>query len=276
MNDIIKTNLIGTETYEIIFNNKEICENSKPGQFLILQKDEYSERIPLTIVSCEEGTVRIIIKVVGRSSLEISKMKVGDSFKDVVGPLGNPSEIEKYGNIICIGGGVGAAPLLPVAKGLKDSGNNIISILGAADKNSLILEDEFKNISDDLYIATNDGSKGIKGFVTDILKKLLEENKPDVIWAIGPMIMMKEVTKLAVKYDVPCWVSLNPIMVDGTGMCGACRVQIKNQIKFACVDGPEFNGADVNWDELISRLSQYKDQEKKASEFKCRCENHAE
>lgn len=276
MNDIIKTNLIGTETYEIIFNNKEICENSKPGQFLILQRDEYSERIPLTIVSCEEGTVRIIIKVVGRSSLEISKMKVGDSFKDVVGPLGNPSEIEKYGNIICIGGGVGAAPLLPVAKGLKDSGNNIISILGAADKNSLILEDEFKNISDDLYIATNDGSKGIKGFVTDILKKLLEENKPDVIWAIGPMIMMKEVTKLAVKYDVPCWVSLNPIMVDGTGMCGACRVQIKNQIKFACVDGPEFNGADVNWDELISRLSQYKDQEKKASEFKCRCENHAE
>ncbi len=276
MNEIIKTNLIGTETYEIVFNNKEICENSKPGQFLILQKNEYSERIPLTIVSCEEGTVRIIIKVVGRSSSEISKIKVGDSFKDVVGPLGNPSEIEKYGNIVCIGGGVGAAPLLPVAKGLKDAGNNIISILGAADKKSLILENEFKKISDDLFIATNDGSKGKRGFVTDVLKNLLNENKPDVIWAIGPMIMMKEVTKLTVQYDVPCWVSLNPIMVDGTGMCGACRVQIKEQIKFACVDGPEFNGADVNWDELISRLSQYKEQEKKASEYKCRCENHAE
>ncbi|MDK2951073.1 MAG: ferredoxin/flavodoxin---NADP+ reductase [Kosmotogales bacterium] len=275
MNEIIEINCIANLTYEIIFCNGEICENSKPGQFLILQKDEFSERVPLTIVNCEDGKVRVIIKVVGRSSLEISEMKVGDSFKNVVGPLGNHSEIRKYGNIVCIGGGVGAAPLLPVTRELKKTGNKIISILGAADANSLILDDEFEKISEKLYITTNDGSKGKKGFVTDILKELLKEKKVDIIWAIGPMIMMREVTKLSVENAVPCWVSLNPIMVDGTGMCGACRVHIKNEIKFACVDGPEFSGADVNWDELISRLSQYRDQEKSATEYKCRCDSNA-
>jgi len=233
-----------------------VAKKAQPGQFIILRIDETGERIPLTIADFDrkKGTVTIIFMEVGKTTLQLGLMEVGDSILNFAGPLGVPSEIEKFGTVVCIGGGVGIAPLYPIIRALKDAGNTVISILGARNKDLLMLEDEIKEHSDTLLIATDDGSKGKKGFVSDVLQGLIDEGTSiDVVWAIGPVIMMKVVADLTKKYDIKTVVSLNPIMVDGTGMCGGCRVTIGDETKFACVDGPEFDGHLVDFDNLMAR-----------------------
>lgn len=240
----------------------------KPGQFIIICiNNEYSERIPLTIVdaSPERGTITLFWQRVGRTTAELSDMQVGDKLDAVAGPLGRPTSIEYFGTVICVGGGIGNAPLLPIAKALKKANNTIISIIGAKTKELLILEHEFEMISDELIITTDDGSYGRKDLVTEPLKEICQRSKkPNQVFAIGPAIMMKFCCEVTKKYAIPTQVSLNTIMVDGTGMCGGCRVEVEGQAKFVCVDGPEFDGHKVNFDLMIKRLSAYKAQEEKA------------
>ncbi len=233
-----------------------VAKKAVAGQFIIFRIDEKGERIPLTIADYDrkEGTVTVIFMEVGKTTKQLGTLNVGDSLLNFAGPLGKPSEIEKYGTVVCIGGGVGIAPLYPVVRELKKAGNYVISILGARNEKLLMLEKEIDEFSDELHICTDDGSKGTKGFVSDILQKLIDEQKKiDIVWAIGPVIMMKVVSNLTKKYDIKTIVSLNPIMVDGTGMCGGCRVSIGGENKFACVDGPEFDGHLVDYDNLMLR-----------------------
>lgn len=244
-----------------------VAKKAQAGQFVILRIDEKGERIPLTIADYDrnEGTVTIIFMEVGKTTKQLGKMEVGDKLLNFAGPLGKPSEIEKYGNAVMIGGGVGIAPLYPIVRELKKAGNYIISILGARNEKLLMLEDEIEEFSDELYICTDDGSKGEKGFVSNVLQKLINKGKKiDIVWAIGPVIMMKVVSDLTRKYDIKTVVSLNPIMVDGTGMCGGCRVLVGDETKFACVDGPEFDGHLVDFDNLILRNMRFIEEEKHA------------
>jgi len=247
-----------------------VAEARKPGQFVIVGiSDDYSERIPLTIAGAdaEKGTIRLIWQRVGKSTAEMADMKVGDQFEIVTGPLGRPTHIEKFGTVVCVGGGIGVAPLLPIANGMARAGNKIISILGARTKELLILEDDFAKLSDELIVVTDDGSYGRKALVTEPLKEVCGRNpKPDLVVAIGPAIMMKFCCKTTAEYNVPTQVSLNTIMVDGTGMCGGCRVEVDGKAKFVCVDGPEFDGHKVNFDLMMKRLEAYKAQEQKAHE----------
>ncbi len=233
-----------------------IAKKAVAGQFIILRIDEKGERIPLTIADYDrkKGTITIIFMEVGKTTKQLGMLNVGDKLLNFAGPLGQPSEIEKYGTVVCIGGGVGIAPLYPVIRELKKAGNYIISILGARNEKLLMLEKEIEEFSDELYICTDDGSKGTKGFVSNVLQNLIDEGKKiDIVWAIGPVIMMKVVADLTKKYKIKTIVSLNPIMVDGTGMCGGCRVSIGGETKFACVDGPEFDGHLVDFDNLMLR-----------------------
>ena len=237
-----------------------VAKHAKAGQFIILRIDEEGERIPLTIADYDrkKGTITIIFMEVGKTTNQLGKMNVGDELLNFAGPLGTASEIEQYGTVVCIGGGVGIAPLYPIVRALKGAGNTVISILGARSENLLMLEKEMDEHSDELYIATDDGSKGTKGFVTTVLQKLIDDGKHiDIVWAIGPVIMMKVVTALTWKYNLKTIVSLNPIMVDGTGMCGGCRVTVDGKIKFACVDGPEFDGHKVDFDNLMLRNKRF-------------------
>jgi len=247
-----------------------VAQARKPGQFVIISiNNEYSERIPLTIADAnpEKGTIRLIWQRVGKTTAELADMRTGEKIANVVGPLGKPTHIENFGTVVCVGGGIGNAPLLPVAKALKKAGNKVIAILGARTKELLILEDEFAQISDELIITTDDGSYGRKALVTEPLKELCQrDQKPDQVFAIGPAIMMKFCCEVTKQFNVPAQVSLNTIMVDGTGMCGGCRVELDGQPKFVCVDGPEFDGHKVNFDLMIKRLNAYKDQEQKAHE----------
>ena len=233
-----------------------VAKKALAGQFIILRIDEKGERIPLTIADYDrkEGTVTVIFMEVGKTTKYLGTLTVGDSLLNFAGPLGRPSEIEKYGTVVCIGGGVGIAPLYPIVRELKKAGNYVISILGARNEKLLMLEKEIEEFSDELHICTDDGSKGQKGFVSDVLQKLIDDKKKiDIVWAVGPVIMMKVVANLTKKYDIKTLVSLNPIMVDGTGMCGCCRVSVGGETKFACVDGPEFDGHLVDYDNLILR-----------------------
>ncbi len=254
-----------------------VAEARKPGQFVIVGiSGDYSERIPLTIAGAdaEKGTIRLIWQRVGKSTAEMADMKVGDQFEIVAGPLGRPTHIEKFGTVVCVGGGIGVAPLLPIANGMARAGNKIISILGARTKELLILEDDFAGLSDELIVTTDDGSYGRKALVTEPLKEVCaREAKPDLVVAIGPAIMMKFCCKTTKEYNVPTQVSLNTIMVDGTGMCGGCRVEVDGKTRFVCVDGPEFDGHKVNFDLMMKRLAAYKAQEQKAHEayIKHRC-----
>ncbi|MBA7468255.1 Dihydroorotate dehydrogenase B (NAD(+)), electron transfer subunit [subsurface metagenome] len=247
-----------------------IAEAGKPGQFVIISiSSEYSERIPLTIADADpqKGTIRLIWQRVGKTTAELADMKVGDEIANVAGPLGRPTHIENFGTVVCVGGGIGTAPLLPIAKALKKAGNKIISILGARTKELLILEDEFAQVSDELIITTDDGSYGRKALVTEPLKELCQRSqKPDQVFAIGPAIMMKFCCEVTKQFDIPTQVSLNTIMVDATGMCGGCRIEFDGKPKFVCVDGPEFDGHKVNFDLMMKRLDAYKDQEQKAYE----------
>jgi len=250
-----------------------IAKKAQPGQFVILRIDETGERIPLTIADFDrkKGTITMIFQAVGKTTTKLSTLKIGDAILDFIGPLGNPARIENDGTVILVGGGVGVAPVFPQARAFKEAGNKVISIIGARSSNLLLWEDRMREVSDELYITTDDGTKGHHGFVTDIVKKILESGtKVDRVIAIGPPVMMRAVAGVTRPFNVKTVVSLNSIMVDGTGMCGACRVLVGNETKFACVDGPEFDAHLVDFTLLMNRLSMYQPEEKLAFEkYKC-------
>jgi ferredoxin--NADP+ reductase len=241
-----------------------IAQKAKAGQFVIIRVDDVGERIPLTLADWDtkEGTITLVAMEVGTSSKKLSLMKVGDSILDLVGPLGLPTEIEKFGTVVCVGGGVGIAPIYPIARALKQEGNKIISIIGARCNDLLFWEDRMKTVSSELIVTTDDGSYARKGLVTEPLKEIIEREKVDRVIAIGPAIMMKFCSLTTKPYGVPTIVSLNSIMVDGTGMCGCCRISVGGDTKFACVDGPDFDGHKVDWDILFARQKVYLEEEK--------------
>jgi len=252
-----------------------IARKAKPGQFVIIKANETGERIPLTMANTdiEQGTVTIIYQVVGKSTTLFKSLKVGDAFQDVIGPLGKPTHIEKIGTVVCVGGGTGVAVLYPITKGFKQIGNNVISIMGSRNKDLLIMEDEMKAVSDELHVCTDDGSYGHHGFVTDVMKEVLKSMGVNLVVGIGPVPMMKFVCNITKEFNVKTLVSLNTIMIDGTGMCGCCRAMVGGEIKFACVDGPEFDGHQVDFDVLMQRLQAYTGEEKESyEEHKCKLE----
>jgi ferredoxin--NADP+ reductase len=258
----------------VILNEIEaakIARKAKPGQFVILKANDDGERIPLTIAESdpEKGTITVIYMVVGKSTALFKTLQVNESYQDVIGPLGRPTHIEKRGTVLCVGGGTGVAVLHPITKAMKEAGNHVIAIIGARTKNLLIMEDHMKKASSELHLCTDDGSYGHHGFVTEVMKQVLEEQKIDQAVLIGPVPMMKFASEITKTYNVPTLVSLNPIMVDGTGMCGGCRVSVGGETKFACVDGPEFDGHQVNYDELMLRLQAYCEEEKACYESFC-------
>lgn len=256
---------------EFELNAPEIARAHQAGQFVILIVDENGERIPLTIADkdVEKGTIRILFQEVGKTTMCLGMLKEGDRLHHVTGPLGKPTHIEKFGTVVCVGGGIGVAPVHPIAGAMKDAGNKVISILGSRSKNLLIYEDKMKAASHETRITTDDGSYGRHGFVTDELKAMIEEEKIpiDLVVVIGPPIMMKFVCKVTEPYKIKTFASLNTIMVDGTGMCGACRVSVGGKTKFVCVDGPEFDGHQVDFDEMMMRQRQYLPEEKQAREM---------
>lgn len=250
-----------------------IAKKAKAGQFVIIRVNDKGERIPLTIADCNaySGVITIIFQIVGKTTALLRGYKAGDYIKDVVGPLGKPAEIEKVGTVIVVGGGTGIAILHHITKAIKEAGNYVIGILGARSKEYIIMEEQMDNLCDEMLITTDDGSYGEQGFVTDALKKYLDERRDiKLVYAIGPIIMMKNVCKLTKQYGVATKVSLNPIMIDGTGMCGGCRVSVEGKTKFCCVDGPDFDGHQVDFDELEKRNSMYLKKEKDALLFSIR------
>jgi ferredoxin--NADP+ reductase len=258
----------------VILNEIEaplIAKKAKPGQFVILKANENGERIPLTMAETdpEKGTITIIYMVVGKSTALFRDLKVGDGYQDVIGPLGKPTHLEKVGKVVCVGGGTGVAVLHPITRGLKDVGNDVTCIIGARNKGLLMMEEQMRNASHDLRLCTDDGSYGHHGFVTEVLREVLEKEQIKLVVAIGPVPMMKAVSALTKELGVETMVSLNPIMVDGTGMCGGCRVTIGGETKFACVDGPEFDGHQVDYDELMLRLRAYQAEEKECHNDYC-------
>ncbi|MCM8790214.1 MAG: sulfide/dihydroorotate dehydrogenase-like FAD/NAD-binding protein [Candidatus Omnitrophica bacterium] len=242
----------------------DIAKKARAGQFIAFMVTEKSERVPLTIVEADPkaGIITLIFQEVGLSTKLLGRLDPGGSLYAIVGPLGHATEIKNYGNVIIVGGGVGIAEIYPVAKALKEAGNRVTTILGARTKQILILEDELKRVSDDLLIATDDGSYGVKGFTTDVLDRLLRNGKYDLVYAVGPIPMMRRSAAVTAKYNVKIIVSLNAIMVDATGMCGSCRVTVAGKTLFSCVDGPEFDGHQVDWDELAKRNAIYEPKEK--------------
>lgn len=263
MYKIVKSSELSTNEYDFWIEAPRIATKAEPGQFIILRINELGERIPLTIADTkpEAGLIRLIFQVIGKTTADLALLKTGESILDISGPLGMPTEIKNYGTVMIVGGGVGIAAIYPILKGLKKAGNKVITILGAKTAELVILKEDCIAYSDELIITTDDGSIGMKGLVTEAMENVIAENTIDCCWAIGPSIMMKFCTMTATKHDLPIYVSLNPIMIDGTGMCGGCRVTIDGNIKFACVDGPEFKGTEVNWEEFIGRMKQYKQEE---------------
>ncbi len=264
MCEIIDKKILHENLKQIVVKAPLVAKHANPGQFVIVMADEKGERIPITIADYdrEEGTITLIFLEIGTSTKKLGSLEVGDKLYSLCGPLGNPSKIEKFGTVVCVGGGVGVASLYPIVRALKREGNRVISILGARTKSLLIMEKEISNYSDELMIATDDGSKGKKGFVTDVLRELIESGERiDHVIAVGPIPMMKAVSELTKKYRIKTTVSLNPIMVCGMGMCGACRVRVGNEIKFACVDGPEFDGHKVDFDNLMKRNQRFVEEE---------------
>lgn len=265
-----KTSLNPTVT-KMVVEHEKIAKKAKAGQFIILRVDEDGERIPLTIADTdrEKNTVTIIFQVVGSTTKKLNALNVNDSIHDFVGPLGKPSEIEGLKKVCVIGGGVGCAIAYPIAKALNAQGSDVTTIVGFRNKDLLILEDEFKQVSDRFFVMSDDGSVGEQGLVTDCLKNLLEKESFDEVIAIGPLVMMKFVCQLTKQYHIKTVVSMNPIMIDGTGMCGGCRLSVGGKMKFACVDGPDFDGHEVDFDEAISRNASYKEFERHAYEKTC-------
>jgi ferredoxin--NADP+ reductase len=265
MYKILSSQRIATKEYDFWVEAPRIAEKARPGQFVVLRPNGKGERIPLTIADFdwERGAIRIIFQVVGKTTALLASMKSGDDLLDMSGPLGTPSEIEKYGTVMAVGGGVGIAALYPIIRGLKQAGNTVITILGGRTSELVIMKDECGDFSDELIITTDDGSEGTKGLVTDAMKTVVSRGvKIDRSWAIGPAVMMKFCAFTASDLGLPIWVSMNPIMVDGTGMCGCCRLDVGGSIKFGCVDGPEFDGHKVDWNDFMNRMNQYKSEEK--------------
>lgn len=262
---ILSKERIAPKEYDFWVEAPRIAKRVRPGQFVVLRANEFGERIPLTIADFnkDKGTIRIIFQVVGKTTAHMATMKPGDAILDISGPLGTPSEIERLGTVMMVGGGVGIAALFPILRALKEAGNKVITVLGGRTSDLVIIKEECGKYSDELIVTTDDGSEGIKGLVTDAMKMLVDRGeKIDHCWAIGPTIMMKFCALTAERLGIPIWVSMNPLMVDGTGMCGCCRLTVDGKIKFGCVDGPEFDGTKINWDEFLGRMKQYKDEEK--------------
>ena len=265
MYKILSKRALGPQIREYVIEAPEIARVGKSGQFIVLRLHERGERVPLTIVDTDTltGGVTIVVQEVGKSTREMGDhFGVGDSVLDFVGPLGHPSEIENYGTVICVGGGLGIAPLYPIARDLKEAKNTVIGIIGARNKDLLFYIDRMETVCDELIVMTDDGSNGNKGFVSDPLHDIIASGREiDRVWAIGPGIMMKVACNVTREFSVPTVVSLNSIMIDGTGMCGVCRVEVGDEVKFACVDGPEFDGHKVNFDVLMSRQRFYHEEE---------------
>lgn len=260
MNKIISKQQYSEKVFCFDIEAPLIARSRRAGNFVIVRVDKNGERMPLTIADSDKvrGTIKLVVQKVGLSSTKLCNLNEGDFIADVVGPLGNPTHIENYGTVICAGGGVGVAPMLPIMRALKDAGNRVLAVIAGRNKELVILEDEVKASSDELIIMTDDGSYGEKGVVTIGIEKFIQQEHIDKVFAIGPPIMMKFCCLLTQKYNIPTDVSLNTIMVDGTGMCGACRLTIGGKTKFVCIDGPEFNGAEVDWDEMFKRMSTFK------------------
>ena len=275
MNPIIEKQDLSENVVRMVLAAPEIARKRRAGQFIILKIDEPGERIPLTIVDSdvEAGTITIIFQVVGKTTAALASMKAGDEISDVQGPLGNPTEIENFGHVVCIGGGVGVGVVYPLAAALKKAGNRVTSIIGARTQTLLILEEEMRKVSDRLIVATDDGSYGFHGFVSAVLQNLIDaKERIDRVFAIGPVPMMRVLCDVTRPHGIPTVVSLNPVMVDATGMCGACRVAVAGKTKFTCVDGPEFDGHQVDFALLTSRLRMYQTQEKQSMEaYRCKC-----
>lgn len=266
MNKIVLKKELGENVVLFQIDAPKIAKKRKAGQFVILRINDQGERIPLTIADSdpEKGTITLIIQGLGKTTKQLNSMKEGESIRDIAGPLGTPTHIEKFGTCAVVGGGIGTAVALPVAKALKTEGNEVISILGARTKSLMILENEMREASNELLLCTDDGSYGTKGFVTQVLKELIDSRKIDFVLGIGPLPMMRAVAETTRPKGIKTLVSLNPIMIDGTGMCGGCRVTVGGKTKFVCVDGPEFDGHKVDFAELTKRLGAYKRYEKKA------------
>ncbi len=271
-NEIVKKVELNSTVTKMDIYSPYIAKKAEPGEFIILRVDEHGERIPLTIAGYDRdlGLVTIIYQIVGATTMKLNNLNEGDCIHDFVGPLGNPTKTEGLKKVAVVGGGVGCAIAYPVAKKLHESGCEVHSIIGFRNKDLVILEDEFRNASSELYVMTDDGSYGSKGLVTNALEDLIKKgNNYDEVITIGPLIMMKFVTQLTKKYGIKTIVSMNPIMIDGTGMCGGCRLTVGGKTKFACVDGPEFDGFEVDFDEAISRSKSYSDFECKSREKTC-------
>ena len=260
---IIEKEFLSENVARLVIEAPYIAKSRKAGHFIILRIDENGERIPLTIsdANSEKGTITLIVQRVGVSSHKLCAMNVGDTILDVVGPLGKATHISKVGTVLCAGGGVGVAPLFPIVQAMKLAGNKVITVLAARNKDLVILEDKMRKYSDELIIMTDDGSKGKKGLVTQGMEEVILREKIDEAIVIGPAVMMKFAALTTKKYNIPTLASLNTIMVDGTGMCGACRVSVGGKTEFVCVHGPEFDAHKVNFDEMLSRLNAYKDKE---------------
>lgn len=264
MKKIVKKSKVGDGVWEYELEAPLIAEASDPGQFVILRLHEKGERIPLTIAdtNLEKGTVSIVVQSAGKSTIELNRdFFEGDKIHDLAGPLGNPSEIENYGNVAVIGGGVGIALIYPIARALSEAGNHVISIIGAQSADKLFYQDKIGQVSDEVIVTTDDGTAGKEGFTSDAYRDVLEEEEIDKSWAIGPVMMMKACQEVAEEFDTELIVSLNTIMIDGTGMCGGCRVEVNGEARFACVDGPEFPGSAVNFDLLAQRTEIYEEEE---------------
>ena len=270
MNKIISKKKLSENVMKMCISSSLIAKECRAGQFIILSlDDEFSERIPLTIADSDavKGTITIIFQVVGKTTFLLEKFNEGDCIPNLVGPLGKPTHIKKYGKVVCVGGGIGVAPAYPIAKAMKKAGNEVIVIIGARASGLVIYEEEMRKLADNLIVCTDDGSYGRKALVTAPLKELCEEKPaPDLVIALGPPIMMKFCAETTRPYNISTMVSLNTIMIDGTGMCGGCRVTVGNETKFVCVDGPEFDGHKVDFDNMINRLNAYNEQEKHSLE----------
>ena len=279
MYTILEKRQLSADVFYFRVNAPDIAKNRKAGQFVLVQLDiEYAERVPLTIAdaNAEEGWIALVFQAVGATTLKLSRKNEGDKLGAVLGPLGNPTHIEKKGTVVCVGGGIGVAPLHPIVQAHKAAGNKVIVIMGARNKDLLIFEDEMRALADELYIMTDDGSAGTKGLVTEPLKQLCESQCPPAeVVAIGPPIMMKFCALTTKPYNIFTTVSLNTIMIDGTGMCGGCRVSIGGETKFVCVDGPEFDGHLVDWDNMMMRMKSFKEREAEDL-HKCRMEAQAD
>ncbi|MFO7906281.1 MAG: sulfide/dihydroorotate dehydrogenase-like FAD/NAD-binding protein [Pirellulaceae bacterium] len=269
MNEIVAREQLAEEVVRLRVRAPEIARERRAGQFILLQVTETGERIPLTIAAAskDEGWIELIFQAVGKTTHLLAEMRPGDRLAHLVGPLGRPTEIDRFGTVVCVGGGIGMAPLYPIAQALKEAGNRLIVIMGARSADLLILEDEMRALADELIVCTDDGSRGRKALVTEPLRELCERTPPpDEVVAIGPPVMMKFCAETTRPFAIATMVSLNAIMVDGTGMCGGCRVTVGGETKFVCVDGPEFDGHQVDFDNLMLRLNAYREREEEDHE----------